>query len=116
MTSKEALEFFVKNIDCDVYEFDLNEVIKHKRCLEQDLERLEKLENENQDLKELYDLQSQLNRNQYKIIKEFYEKNLKLEDENEKLKKTIEILEKQNEGQTISQEEYDLLKEYLEND
>ena len=43
MTSKESLEFFVKNIDCDVYEFDLNEVIKHKRCLEQDLERLETL-------------------------------------------------------------------------
>ena len=36
--------------------------------------------------------------------------------ENEKLKKTIEILEKQNEGQTISQEEDDLLKEVLEND
>lgn len=44
MTSKEALEFFIKNIDCDVYEFDLDEVIKHKRCLEQDLDRLEKLE------------------------------------------------------------------------
>ena len=34
--------------------------------------------------------------------------------ENEKLKKTIEILEKQNEGQTISQEDNDLLKEYLD--
>ena len=114
MTSKESLENICngcKRNGC-VHRVVNNHCVNYED-IEQDLDRLEKLEKENQDLKELYDLQSQLNRNQYGIIKEFYEKNLKLEDENEKLKKTIEILKKQNEGQTISQEEYEILKEYF---
>ena len=112
MTSKEALKFFVKNIDCDVYEFDLDEVIKHKRCLEQDLERLEKFAHENASLHTEID---------------------SLHTENEKLKKVIELLEHKsintlqlrysknveayNEWASkyyqLTQEEYELLKEYL---
>ena len=125
MTSKEALEILLKiayvepGPTKEKFITYARETEHNKTCSElynaikQDLERLEKLEKENQDLKELYDLQSQLNLHRCKSIKELYEKNLKLEDENSKLKKVIEILKKQNEGQTISQEEYDLLKEYL---
>ena len=97
-----------------------------------------KLEKENQDLKELYDFQSQLNLHRCKSIKELYEKNLKLEDENSKFKKVIEILTtkeihivvlKQSNtyieyndymntmfGEkfwNMSKEDFDLLKEYL---
>ena len=103
MTSKEALEFFVKNIDCDVYEFDLDEVIKHKRCLEQDLDRLEELEKAIENSNKAYDVLMQNSNIQF----------LNQNQEIFKLKKVIDILKKQKEGQTISQEEYDLLKEYL---
>lgn len=100
---------------------------------------LEKLEEENQELKKLYACERQLNRNQYYIIKEFYEKNLKLEEENSKLKKVIEILKTQDVSISVlersknyieynnyiesyfdyniwnmSQEDFDLLKEYID--
>lgn len=136
MTSKEALEILYRNCPMTVVR-ESDEIKLYSEYLveliTQDLERLEKLENENQELKELYAFERQLNRNQYGIIKEFYEKNLKLEDENEKLKKVIEILKNkvvsipllfdtknveefnaiappQNQ---LTQEEYDLLKEFL---
>ena len=111
MTSKEALEFFVKNIDCDVYEFDLDKVIKHKRCLEQDLERLEQLEDNIKIHKETIKMQhSQIeslqseNKKLNKQLDVFFNKldkntiraldliSYDLYDENSKLKKVIEIL------------------------
>lgn len=99
-----------------------------------------KLEKENQELKELYAFERQLNLNQYKIIKELYEKNLRLEDENDKIKKVIEILTTSTEtflpaikqsntyieynnymnkrfGEkdwNMPKEDFDLLKEYLD--
>ena len=103
MTSKEALEFFVKNIDCDVYEFDLDKVIKHKRCLEQDLERLEKFAHENASLHtEIESLQSENeiwkkaieNSNKaYDVLMQ--NSNIQFLNQNQeifKLKKVIEIL------------------------
>ena len=147
MTSKEALENIVINFDnmgmicsnlCyeEFYCKDLHfkEIFKTEyESILRDLERLEKLEKENQDLKELYDLQSQLNLHRCKSIKELYEKNLKLEDENSKLKKVIEILADKKVSQflivmsesvdrynavmgknyILTQQEYELLKEYL---
>ena len=94
---------------------------------------LEKLEKENQELKKLYASERQLNRNQYGIIKEFYEKNLKLEDEINKLKKVIEIMVEKKvskfwivmsesvdrynavmgKNYILTQEEFDLLQGYF---
>ena len=98
MTSKEALEFFVKNIDCDVYEFDLDKVIKHKRCLEQDLERLEKLEEENAKLKKVIEIMVDKKVSQFWIVM------------SESVDRYNAVMGK---NYILTQEEYDLLKEYL---
>ena len=102
MNSKKALDFFVENIDCDVYEFNTKDVIKYKKHLESDLNRLEQLADNIKIHKETIKMQQ----NQIES----------LQSKNEKLEKVIEILKKQNDGATISQEEYDLLKGVLENE
>ena len=122
MTSKEALEKFKL-----LYESKCkssNNIIGFDMCyttIKQDLERLEELEEENQDLKD-----------NEKIITD-YGYNLVIE--NEKYKKAIEILKMQTSIENIkcengniyivdigdislliTQQEYELLKEVLENE
>ena len=111
MTSKEALENIVINFDnmgmicsnlCyeEFYCKDLHfkEIFKTEyESILRDLDRLEQLEDNIKIHKETIKMQH----NQIES----------LQSENEKFKKVIEILKKQNEGQTISQEEFELLKE-----
>lgn len=142
MTSKEALEKIKERLflkENDYVKTFIPCILK----ISQDLERLEKLEKENKELNELYESKTILNRNQYIILEELNEKNLTLSQENAKLKKVIGILEKRlgikikvciNGGCSISilvndrlitpnneylkyidKEEYELLREVLEN-
>lgn len=123
MTSKESLENIVINFDSmgmicsnlcyeEFYCKDLHfkEIFKTEyESILRDLERLEKLEKELKQTKSNFKNSQTHSKTHYKRLIDKY---LKLETENTKLKKVIEILEKQNEGQTISQEDNDLLKEF----
>ena len=129
--SKEALQRLFDNRDCelDSYYFMAYE---DRKIIEHDLDRLEKLENENKVLREKV--------NHFKNVKNRYRRNEKfVEKENTKLKKAIEILNDKFKFELgvstvkekyyysleflynyqyfrITQEEYELLKEVLVNE
>jgi DNA repair exonuclease SbcCD ATPase subunit len=137
MNSKEALERLYSDIiNLNEIEEDLKNIRDDYLIVKQDLERLEKLEKENQVLREKV--------NHFKNVKNRYRRNEKfVEKENTKLKKAIEILKEpvdsiefitcdeedcygelcfyQKINGSISiplktKEEYILVKEILEND
>lgn len=111
LTGKEALERLgaEKLARGELIRND-NKVEPYINCIKQDLDKLEKLEKENLYLKE----QNEGLQDIVKIDKQIDIRLLKILKENIKLKKVIKILKRQNEGQTISQEEYELLKEVCE--
>ena len=108
MTSKEALDVLLG------YASFNERYYSHKGedpygVIKKDLDRLEMLEKENKVLREKV--------NHFKNVKNRHKRNQKfVEKENTKLKKAIEILKRQNEGQAISQEEDELLKEVIGNE
>ena len=120
MTSKEALEVLFTSY---YYDGNYEDVIKARQKLEQDLDRLEKLEI--------------ANKNNEGLVREnvdLINRNLKLQDENANVKQAIKILKEKNHIQLLydnehftipiinigenydylTQEEYKLLKEVLE--
>ena len=99
MTSKEAFENLVFCLNSRGYmsvEKIKDLYSNHLAIIKQDLERLEQLADNIKIHKETIKMQQ----NQIES----------LQSKNEKLEKVIEILKRQNDGQAISQEEYDLLK------
>ena len=94
----EMLPSYALDLDDDGYE---NWVIGLYETIKQDLVNYEVLKEEHNKTIE----------STYELSKTYEKINKELEEENAKLKKIIEILKRQNEGQTISQEEDALLKE-----
>ena len=106
MNSKESLEMYHR-VAC--HQSVIIDDSRHYETIKKDLEILEYLEKENQELKE------ELKRCQEYIKKSTNDhKNLIID--NGKMKKAFKILKKKTNTDEITEEEYELLKEVLEND
>ena len=106
LSSKEALEMYHR-VAC--HQSVIIDDSRHYETIKKDLEILEYLEKENQELKE------ELKRCQEYIKKSTNDhKNLIID--NGKMKKAFKILKKKTNTDEITEEEYELLKEVLEND
>lgn len=123
MTSKEAKIHIIDTINGDMNkEYFINEILPK---IEKDLDRLEKLEKENKELKERYKHRAETSNDlckavkQYEKVIEILKSNLYLEF-NDKCNNICLKRDKYDEcDYTIifpSKEDYDLLKEVLEND
>ena len=124
MTSKEALIYVSKNLKAFAKEYGdkINKTDNEAlQVLKQALERLNQLEEENQELKNRLD-------NEQLAFDKLFESNQKLSELYAKLKKTIDILKDRKnilkynglkgtyELGWLTQEEYELLKEILEDE
>ena len=115
MTSKECLEHICKNCDnecCPYIHYEKS------RCafygiIKQDLDRLEKLEKENQELKERYKHRAETSNDLCKEVKH-YEKVIEIFREICSLNNNNKTLETERCILRLTEEEYELLKEVLE--
>lgn len=104
MTSKEALEELYNNLGCEecqnvkckYNQSTINDCDVWRNTVKQDLDRLEKLEEENEALKmgieSLHTDYKELKQTSEFVIEKFKICNKNLTDENSKLKKVIEIM------------------------
>lgn len=107
MTSKEK-----KYDEWRRYFFEVDKVMHY--FFTQDLERMEKLQKENQELKEfLYQELKELVKKDSNLTRELCDKLENIKKENEKLKKAIEILEDKAVSFVLTEEEEKILKEVL---
>ena len=146
MKSKEVLGLLYSDAENYVFfnesEEDLSVIKTEYEIIKKDLDKLEKLEEENEALKmgieSLHTDYKELKQTSEFVIEKFKISNKNLTDENEKLKKVIEILKDKkvnifhlyvfdtykqykehysfagyNKKDILNEKEYDLLKEYL---
>ena len=121
MKSKEALKRLYYDaissiIDEEIECLNREEIEKDYMCIKQDLERLKKSEEQNYELiKENYNLKTSIKLLIYKCVDILHIRNSKnVEEYNKLISEWYKLPQKRDEYYELLQEEFDLLKEYLD--